>query len=805
MSGEVIPEFYGNFPFIGVPLGRQVLPWKDNSRATNTVVQSAFVYANATDRQRDALAYLASGDLTKKLTYRIGYDKDRSVYVIQNNTGTDVLQVWEDVLIIDAGGLITVPGGIATSGFYVSLTFTETDGSPTFNSDRLTFNSSSFYLTPDSTGRPILNFRGSSGSGDVTNASNVGAGSGVFAQKNGTVLEFKSLVAGSNITLTPAASSVTIAASAGASSITVKDSQGIYSRTTDTVTFHSNDFYITPDSGGKPVVNAKPQTDRTTASNLGSGSGLFAQKVLDDLQFKGLVAGNNIVLSSTATGVTVTGLIDKFYGITVRESDGSPAYKDINTVTFDRNDFYLGQNGTERDSVVVSWRGDKTTASNLGSGAGLFSSKANDDLKFRSLVQGDGIIFESSTNELRVSGAFYSGVLVRESEAGGFSRRVDRIAFDSNDFYVGPDNKGQAFVASTRNAKWTDLPEKLLTGTYTAVASDKGSMLISIAASTLTLNLTAVASLPLGMVFSVKNNGGGNLTIDPNGAELINGAATLAILPGASAHVWSTGSAWRAIVIRDILSADRDYYVRTDGNDNNSGLVNTAGGALRTIQAAINKCYSVEQNGFSININVGSGTHTSGVSVSARFSGTVSLIGDTVTPANVILSTTNAQGITLSGAGVMLQLRGFDMRTITAGQCLFVTNQAQLRIDGLMIFGACAANHMYASNDGVITVVSNYTINGAPQAHHLSEFRGTINCNNLTITISGTPAWADTFARCRNQSLMQINNNTYSGSATGSRFNVATLSNIYVNGGGATYLPGNALGTTDATTFGVYA
>jgi hypothetical protein len=53
------------------------------------------------------------------------------------------------------------------------------------------------------------------GGGEVNTASNVGAGTGVFKQKTGVDLEFKTLVAGSNITLTPATDTITIAATGG--------------------------------------------------------------------------------------------------------------------------------------------------------------------------------------------------------------------------------------------------------------------------------------------------------------------------------------------------------------------------------------------------------------------------------------------------------------------------------------------------------------------------------------------------------------------------------------------------------------
>jgi hypothetical protein len=69
-----------------------------------------------------------------------------------------------------------------------------------------------------------------------------------------------------------------------------------------------------PNTGGGGEVN--------TASNLGGGVGVFAQKVDEDLQFKGLVAGTNITLTPSATGITIDatgvggGAVDSVNGAT---------------------------------------------------------------------------------------------------------------------------------------------------------------------------------------------------------------------------------------------------------------------------------------------------------------------------------------------------------------------------------------------------------------------------------------------------------------------------------------------------------
>ncbi len=89
-----------------------------------------------------------------------------------------------------------------------------------------------------------------SGSGEVNTASNVGAGTGLFAQKDGVDLEFKSLTS-----------------------------------TGGTVT-------ITNDS---TTVNIESSGESNTASNLGVGTGLFKQKAAEDLEFYSLKSSDNSI------------------------------------------------------------------------------------------------------------------------------------------------------------------------------------------------------------------------------------------------------------------------------------------------------------------------------------------------------------------------------------------------------------------------------------------------------------------------------------------------------------------------------
>jgi len=76
---------------------------------------------------------------------------------------------------------------------------------------------------------------------------------------------------------------------------------------------------------------------------------------------------------------------------------------------------------------------------------------------------------------------------------------------------------------------------------YTAVAADRAKLINGTAS--LTLALTAAATLGDGWFVIVKASTG-NITIDPDGSETIDGAATLVIYAGQSATITCNGSAF---------------------------------------------------------------------------------------------------------------------------------------------------------------------------------------------------------------------------------------------------------------------
>ncbi len=149
-----------------------------------------------------------------------------------------------------------VDEGTSVSEFY--LTVKQTNGLQSFSGISVINFGDDFYVSQNSpnTDEVVVDFRGTAG-GEVNTASNKTGDEGIFFQKTGVDLEFKSLTAGSNITLTPTDNQITIAASGGAG-VTFKESEsGGASFTTSTLAFDSNPFYLSAGGDGNPIASMK--------------------------------------------------------------------------------------------------------------------------------------------------------------------------------------------------------------------------------------------------------------------------------------------------------------------------------------------------------------------------------------------------------------------------------------------------------------------------------------------------------------------------------------------------------------------
>ena len=155
----------------------------------------------------------------------------------------------------------------------------------------------------------------SGGQAVITTATNTGIGDGVFKQKTNQNLEFKSLTAGAGITLTANADDIEISTiGADATGANVGTGTPIFvAKVGDDIQLRSlntglGNQHLTIALGGanNDEVLFVNTAEINQGANLGGGEQVYAGKVAEDLQFRSLVAGDNITVTTIADEIQIS-------------------------------------------------------------------------------------------------------------------------------------------------------------------------------------------------------------------------------------------------------------------------------------------------------------------------------------------------------------------------------------------------------------------------------------------------------------------------------------------------------------------
>lgn len=236
---------------------------------------------------------------------------------------------------------------------------------------------------------------------ESTTASNRGTGHEVFAALVGNNLEFRTLRAGPNVTITSDADHIDITASGGGGGSGVDNFLDL-TDVPDSYTGQASKLVaVKGDESGVEFITAPVGSgEANTASNVGAGAGVYKEKVGVDLRFKTLVAGNNVTITP----------------------------------------------GTDIITVAATDTGEANTASNLGStGEGLFAQKSSVDLQFKKLKAGSNVALTSDSESITIaasgsgSGADFGGQyknLVVTCSGTGYQGTItaDRIIVEDSSY-----------------------------------------------------------------------------------------------------------------------------------------------------------------------------------------------------------------------------------------------------------------------------------------------------------------------------------------------------------------------------------
>lgn len=253
--------------------------------------------------------------------------------------------------------------------------------------------------------------------------------------------------------------------------------------------------------------------------------------------------------------------------------------------------------------------------------------------------------------------------------------------------------------------------------------------------------------------------------------------------------------------VREYLTAARTYYVREDGNDTNNGLTNTSGGAFLTIQRAVDVvCTTLDVNSQAVTIQVADGDFNAQVNLKDYVGiGPVTVQGNTTTPTNVRISTTASHAFVASSGS--WTVRGFKVAT-TGANYDGINGSGLARVNfASMNFGACGRYHVTGLSGATLVGSGAYTISGNAYGHLGAGAMCRIALASATVTVSGTPAFT-AFALATFGGVMEFYDSTFSGAATGKRYDLSRNGVIFTGGGGANYFPGDSAGT--AVTGGQY-
>ena len=173
------------------------------------------------------------------------------------------------------------------------------------------------------------------------------------------------------------------------------------------------------------------------------------------------------------------------------------------------------------------------------------ASAATDDLTNLVLTNIDdgALVYVRNANAARV--------VVAKHSAGGsgqlsLSTGGDFVLADPDRHWLLLKRNGTLFLEVARFPSADLAPLLSKSANYTTTPADRGR-LINCTANTFTLTLLPAATAGVGFTQIIRNSGHGIITIDPNGAETLDGQTTISVYPGQMYTLLCTGTAWLVI------------------------------------------------------------------------------------------------------------------------------------------------------------------------------------------------------------------------------------------------------------------
>lgn len=291
-------------------------------------------------------------------------------------------------------------------------------------------------------------------------------------------------------------------------------------------------------------------------------------------------------------------------------------------------------------------------------------------------------------------------------------------------------------------------------------------------------------------------------------ANLVLPVATgnIQALPGDTAEIYGYGGSvvrvteWtrktgRPLIGRELVTANRTYFIRPGGNDANTGTADNDANAFQTPSGAYASLASLlDFGGKDVTLQCADSLVYPPLNITTAWVGGGNLIvrGNAGTPANTVLVSSPTTASVKWAVPLPGVLRVLDLKTtgtnnihgLASGSCEF--GNVNFAGTGFQILGQAPGVSMKATGP--------YTISGGAAAHIVSARYNQIDISGVAVTLSGTPGFSTGFVYSGLTGLVLAAGTSFTGSATGSRFFIEPTGVIFVAGAGPNALPGNAPG-----------
>jgi hypothetical protein len=274
---------------------------------------------------------------------------------------------------------------------------------------------------------------GNSLTGNNLNPAGVNVGR-AFAQKTAALLDFRTLEAGTDVTITETATKIIISALPGVGGLSGLNNEGtgfdVYDVPVGTTALLRR---LNPGTGGISIayagvsgVNAYLDIDNTlTGANVGAGSGVFRDKTGAALNLRSLIAaaGSGLTLTQNADDITIDAAVGSVATI-ANEGVGTGQIFDAVVANQANLRTLLADPAAGNGGITISTAGAEVTIGNtltgasLGGTAAVFANKTGATLNLRGVTAGTGITVTQNATDIVIDNADGASTVTLASAGG---------------------------------------------------------------------------------------------------------------------------------------------------------------------------------------------------------------------------------------------------------------------------------------------------------------------------------------------------------------------------------------------------